>query len=140
MAKIVAVSGYFDPIHPGHLQYFVEAKALGDKLLVIVNNDQQAILKKGKPFMPMWDRIQIIEALKMVDIVVPSIDKDGTVCESLALYRPHVFAKGGDRDKNNTPEFAVCDGLKIEFIDNIGGMKVKSSSGYINAWHKQGIA
>ena len=74
MSKIVCVSGYFDPIHVGHLEYFKKSKQLGDKLMVIVNNDDQAVLKKGKAFMPADERIKLIEEFKCVDIVVKSID------------------------------------------------------------------
>ncbi len=80
MAKkiIVATSGYFDPLHVGHIECFEKAKALGDKLIVIVNTDEQAIMKKGFVFMPLKERMKIIESLKMVDKVIPSIDKDTT--------------------------------------------------------------
>ena len=74
MSKIVCVSGYFDPIHVGHLEYFKKSKELGDKLMVIVNNDEQAILKKGKPFMPADERVNLIREFRCVDIVVKSID------------------------------------------------------------------
>ena len=95
--KIVAVSGYFDPIHVGHLEYLKMSKKLGDKLVVIVNNNDQCVLKKGKPFMDENDRLEIVKSLKMVDEVFLSIDKDKTVCASLEAIKPHVFANGGDR-------------------------------------------
>ena len=81
--KIVAVSGYFDPIHVAHLEYLKMSKKLGDKLVVIVNNNYQCILKKGKPFMDEKDRLEIVKSLEMVDEVFLSIDKDKTVCASL---------------------------------------------------------
>ena len=80
--KRVAVSGYFDPIHIGHLEYLKLAKELGDKLVVIVNNNYQCALKKGKPFMDELDRVEIVRSLEMVDEVFLSIDKDKTVCAS----------------------------------------------------------
>ena len=93
MSKIVCVSGYFDPIHVGHLEYFKKSKVLGDKLLVIVNNDEQAVLKKGKPFMPVDERIKLIKEFKCVDIVVKSIDTDRTVCKTLAILEPTMFPR-----------------------------------------------
>src|SRR6056300_1616601 len=94
--KIVCVSGYFDPIHVGHIEYFKKSKEIGDKLMVIVNNDHQAELKKGKSFMPCEERIAIIKELACVDIVVPSIDTDRTVCKTLATIqpKPHFFCNG----------------------------------------------
>ena len=80
--KIVCVSGYFDPFHVGHLEYLERAKSLGTFLIVIVNNDDQAVLKKKKPFMPCEERCLILSALKCVDMVAPSIDKDRTVCKN----------------------------------------------------------
>ena len=88
--KIVAVSGYFDPIHVGHLEYLKMSKKLGDKLVVIVNNNYQCILKKGKPFMDENDRLEIVKSLEMVDEVFLSIDKDKTVCASLAVSYTHL--------------------------------------------------
>ena len=78
--KTVAVSGYFDPIHVGHLEYLKLSKELGDRLVVIVNNNHQCVLKKGKPFMDEDDRVKIVRSLKMVDEVFLSIDYDKTVC------------------------------------------------------------
>ena len=79
----VAIYGYFDPIHIGHLELIEKAKALGDYLIVIVNNDNQAVLKKGKPFMKQEERMKIVQAIKGVDEVFLSIDKDRSVCKSL---------------------------------------------------------
>ena len=89
--KIVCVSGYFDPIHVGHIEYFKKSKQIGDKLMVIVNNDDQAVLKKGKPFMKCDERIKIISELKCVDYVVKSIDDDRTVCKTLETVNPKPF-------------------------------------------------
>ncbi|MEK6890457.1 MAG: adenylyltransferase/cytidyltransferase family protein [Nanoarchaeota archaeon] len=90
---IVATSGYFDPLHIGHIQCLELAKKLGDKLIVIVNNDKQAALKKGKEFMPFKERVEIIKSIKWVDEVFPSIDEDRTVCKSLEAIRPDILAK-----------------------------------------------
>ena len=93
MSKTIAVSGYFDPIHVGHLDYLEMSKKLGDKLVVIVNNNNQCVLKKGKPFMDEHDRVRIVAALDIVDEVFLSIDTDKTVCKSLEAIKPDVFRK-----------------------------------------------
>ena len=125
--KRVAVSGYFDPIHVGHLEYLKLAKKLGDKLVVIVNNDQQCVLKKGKSFMSEADRVEIVEALSVVDEVFLSIDKGRSVCDSLAAVKPDIFANGGDRHTNEVPESVICKKYNIEMIDGLGS-KTRSSS------------
>ena len=129
MSKIVCVSGYFDPIHVGHLEYFKKSKQIGDKLMVIVNNDEQAILKKGKPFMPVDERIQIIKELKCVDIVVKSIDLDRTVCKTLSKVspKPDFFCNGGDQNNNTIPETDICKKRNIKLMDGFGN-KIQSSS------------
>ena len=104
----VAVSGYFDPIHIGHLDYLELAKKLGDKLVVIVNNNHQCKLKKGKPFMDELDRIRIVESRGFVDEVFLSIDSDRSVCKSLEEIKPDIFANGGDRATSEVPESVVC--------------------------------
>jgi len=91
----VVVSGYFDPIHIGHIEYLRLAKQLGDKLIVILNNDEQAKLKKGKPFMLLEERKKILEAIKYVDEIFISIDSDKSVCKSLEKIKPDIFAKRG---------------------------------------------
>ena len=125
--KRVAVSGYFDPIHVGHLEYLKLAKKLGDKLVVIVNNNKQCVLKKGKPFMDQADRIEIVRCLKMVDEVFLSVDNDKTVCQSLKLVKPDIFANGGDRSTKEVPESSVCKKYNIKMIDGLGD-KIRSSS------------
>jgi len=125
---VVAVSGGFDPVHIGHIRYLKEAKKLGDKLLVILNTDDFLIRKKGKPFMVFDERQEILEAIRWVDEVVPSVDTDQTVCESLRYYRPDIFAKGGDRTLNNIPERDVCTELGIKMVFGVGGAKIQSSS------------
>ena len=125
--KRVAVSGYFDPIHVGHLEYLKLAKELGDKLVVIVNNNHQCVLKKGKPFMDEADRVEIIKALEIVDEVFLSIDQDKSVCASLERIKPNIFANGGDRHTGEVPETAVCKTNNIKIVDGLGG-KIRSSS------------
>ena len=126
---IVAASGYFDPLHVGHIEYLERAKALGDKLIVIVNNDKQAKLKKGDSFMNEVDRLKIIKSLKCVDEAFISIDVDNTVCGSLRLCLPKIFTNGGDRKEGEIPEAGVCEELGIEMVDGLGE-KVRSSSDY----------
>jgi len=124
--KIVAASGYFDPIHVGHIEYLEKAKELGDKLIVIVNNDKQAKLKKGLSFMKQDDRMKIVESLKVVDEVFLSIDDDITVCKSLEKINPDIFAKGGDRHSEEIPENKICTAMGIKIIDKLGE-KIESS-------------
>ena len=125
--KVVAISGYFDPIHVGHLEYINMAKKLGDKLVVIVNNNYQCELKKGKPFMDEKDRVTIVSNLKNVDEVFLSIDKDKTVCASLQKIKPDIFANGGDRKNYEIPESVICKKYDIKIIDGLGE-KIRSSS------------
>ena len=125
--KKVCVSGYFDPLHIGHLEYINKAKELGDYLVVIVNNNSQCILKKGKFFMDEKDRVEIVKNLKSVDEVFLSIDKDKTVSKSLEKLKPSVFANGGDRKNYEIPESKICKEHGIEIIDGLGD-KIRSSS------------
>ena len=125
--KKVAISGYFDPIHVGHLEYIEMSKKLGDYLVVIVNNNKQCVLKKGKPFMDETDRMKIVKAIKWVDEVFLSVDEDGTVCESLEKIKPDVFTNGGDRHNTECPEAVVCRKYEIELLDGMGD-KIRSSS------------
>lgn len=141
--KIAITSGYFNPIHPGHIECFRLAKQLENvnELCVIVNNDHQALLKRGvTSFQNEKDRMSIVSSIKWVDNVFLSRDKDLTVCQTLrdvvSYYRAvnhryeFVFAKGGDRFSNNTPEKIVCDELGIQLIDGLGA-KTHNSSDYI---------
>ena len=123
----VAVSGYFDPIHIGHLEYLRMAKDLGDSLVVIVNNNYQCKLKKGKHFMDENDRVEIVKALRLVDEVFLSIDNDRTVCKSLEEIKPDIFANGGDRATSEVPETPVCKKFNIKMVDGLGD-KIRSSS------------
>ncbi len=133
--KVVMVSGGFDPVHIGHVRMFQEAKKLGDKLIVVINNDNWLRLKKGYAFMPEHERKEIIEAFDPVDEVILTGHRENTkdisVCEELRRIRPHVFANGGDRkpDGDPVPEVVVCKELGIEMVYNVGyGGKVQSSS------------
>ena len=125
--KKVAISGYFDPIHVGHLEYIEMSKKLGDYLIVIVNNNKQCVLKKGKPFMDEMDRMKIVKAIKWVDEVFLSVDQDGTVCKSLKKIKPDIFTNGGDRHNKECPEAVVCRKYGIELFDGLGD-KIRSSS------------
>lgn len=125
--KKVAISGYFDPIHVGHLEYIELSKKLGDYLIVIVNNNHQCVLKKGKPFMDEKDRIKIVEAIEWVDEVFLSIDMDKTVCKSLEAIKPNIFTNGGDRTNEEIPESMVCKKYGIDILDGLG-KKIRSSS------------
>ncbi|MFA5931082.1 MAG: adenylyltransferase/cytidyltransferase family protein [archaeon] len=129
---IVCASGYFDPLHKGHVEYLELAKKLGTKLIVIVNNDRQATIKKGKSYMNEEERMMIVKALRCVDEVFLSIDADKTVCKSLETIKPTIFAKGGDRFAGEIPESAVCKKLGIKIIDGLGE-KVQSSSSILKS-------
>jgi cytidyltransferase-like protein len=131
--RLIITSGYFDPLHAGHIECFKLAKEIGGRLVVILNNDNQAILKKGKIFMPYGERKSIIEAIRYVDEVFDCIDEDKSVCKSIeSLAQKYcgnemVFAKGGDRFSYEVPEARICRELGIEIIDNLG-KKIQSSS------------
>ena len=125
--NIVAVSGYFDPIHVGHLEYLELAKKIGDYLIVIVNNDFQTSLKKGKSFMNENDRVEIVSAIRCVDEVFLSIDEDSSVCKSLEHIKPDIFANGGDRKLDEIPETKVMKKYNIKMVDGLG-KKIRSSS------------
>lgn len=141
---IVAVSGGFDPIHIGHIRMFKKAKALGDKLIVILNNDNWLKKKKGYAFMPQKERKEIIENIKWVDKVVLTTHKpdpqDMSVCKDLAKLKPDIFANGGDRKRGNVPEDLVCEKYGIKMAFNIGnGGKIQSSSWLLEKYGKRKI-
>lgn len=125
---VVAVSGYFNPLHVGHLDMIRMARKLGDRLVAIVNSDYQVQLKGSVPFMSERDRLKIVAALRDVDEVFLSIDKDKSVCKSLAKIKPDIFANGGDRKSfGDVPEYPVCQKLKIQMVDGLG-RKIRASS------------
>lgn len=131
--KVVAVSGGFDPLHVGHVRMFDEAKKLGDKLVVIINNDNWLRQKKGFVFMPEAERAEVIKGYQAVDEVIVTEhtpnDPDTTVCKALEKLHPDIFANGGDRGSTNTPEANLCQQLGIEMTYNVGaGGKMQSSS------------
>ena len=137
MNKIVITSGYFNPVHKGHLELFYNAKEVGD-VWVIVNNDHQRKLKGSKEFMLEDERLEIITALKVVDIALLSMDKDKTQCATLKYIGENYgdthqlyFANGGDQDNNTIPEVDVCNEFNITLIDGLG-TKIQSSSWLLN--------
>lgn len=140
MSKVVVVSGGFDPLHHGHVRLFKEAKSIGDKLVVILNNDNWLKSKKGYVFMPEQFRAEVIEAIKYVDgvYITEHLEKDidMSVCEAIRDISPSIFANGGDRFRDNIPEAAVCEELGIEMVFNVGGEKVASSSDLVE-WSKE---
>lgn len=126
----MAVSGYFDPIHIGHIRYLAEAKKLGTKLMVILSRDGQCIKKKGYVFMSYMERKEILESIRYVDEVVPNLDTDTSCAKSLEFLKPDIFIKGGDRNSKNIPqaEIDVAKKLGIKIVYGAGGGKIQSSS------------
>jgi cytidyltransferase-like protein len=124
---IVAASGYFDPLHIGHIEYLKQARGLGDKLVVILNTGAQAKLKKGYEFMPFAERKAILAEFPFIDEITDCIDEDDTVSATLRQLQPHIFAKGGDRVEGEIPESPVCREYGIQIVDGLGE-KVQSSS------------
>ncbi len=134
----MVVSGYFNPVHIGHIDYLQAARKLGDSLVVIVNNDLQVSIKGSKPFMPLEERLVIVEALGCVTNAVPSIDDDGSVVKTIKklwnkyscdyFFDSMTFANGGDRKSDNIPEYDICEELGIKLAFNVGGGKTQSSS------------
>lgn len=138
---IVAVSGGFDPLHIGHVRMFGEAKKLGDKLVVILNNDNWLKKKKGYVFMNEQERKEVVEALSAVDEVVLTKHQensaDMSVCNELLALKPHIFANGGDRVLKNIPEVAACRAIGCKMVFNMGaGGKVQSSSWLVANYEK----
>lgn len=134
----VIVSGYFSPIHIGHLDMIESGAKLGDTLIVIVNNNAQQLIKKGKVIIDEDDRLRIVNALKTVDHAFIAVDEDRTVCASLALaaekFTDHrlIFANGGDREPGFVPEADVCAEYGIEMVFGLGGTEKADSSSRIN--------
>lgn len=136
--KAIIVSGYFNPIHKGHLEYFNKAKELADELFVIVNNDYQRKLKGSKEFQNEEERVIIVSNIKSVDKVILSIDNDRSVCSTIRkIFEDHknnyefTFANGGDQNNQTSPEIIVCEELGIAAIDGLGD-KIQSSSWLLN--------
>ena len=134
MKKAIVVSGYFNPLHKGHIEYFLNAKKHGDRLFVIVNSDYQRKIKGSKEFMNEEERIFILNQLKIVDKTFISIDKDRSVCETIKLIHNKYslkydlcFANGGDQTNDLIPEKPICEKLNIKLIDKLGS-KIQSSS------------
>jgi cytidyltransferase-like protein len=136
--KGIIVSGYFNPLHKGHIEYFQKAKAIGDRLFVIVNSDFQRKLKGSREFQDEKERKLIIDNIRLVDMSFISIDEDRTVIETIRLIHSQyskdyelAFANGGDQNNNTSPERPVCEELGIELIDGLGE-KIQSSSWLLN--------
>jgi len=139
--RVVAISGFFNPLHIGHIDYISAARNLGDYLIVIVNSDDQVEMKGSVPFMNQDDRLTIIRNIKGVDRSIIAIDDDGSVCNTLReefnrlqndpFFEDMIFANGGDRKKGYVPESVLEDELGIVMVYNIGGGKIQSSSDLI---------
>ena len=134
MKKAIIVSGYFNPLHKGHIDYFRSAKEKADFIIVILNNDRQRALKRSKEFMLEDERAIILRELRVIDEVFISVDTDKTVCKSIEKVHS-IFSKkfklffgnGGDQNNKTSPEVPVCNRLGIELIDGLGS-KIQSSS------------
>ncbi|MDA0345691.1 MAG: adenylyltransferase/cytidyltransferase family protein [Proteobacteria bacterium] len=136
--KAIIVSGYFNPIHKGHIEYFHSAREFADKLIVIVNNDYQRQLKGSKEFMKEDERVMIVKELEIVDFVFLSIDKTKDVSlsikkisEELSYQYELLFGNGGDQNNETIPEAKICKDLNIKLIDGLGD-KIQSSSWLLN--------
>ena len=136
--KAIIVSGYFNPIHKGHLEYFQNAKKNADELFVIVNSDFQRELKGSKAFQEEEERMIIVNSIKGVDKAILSIDKDRTVCKTIEKIAEEFskeyelsFANGGDQNNDTIPEKPICKKLGVTLIDGLGD-KIQSSSWLLN--------
>ena len=146
--RVIVISGYFNPIHRGHIDYIASARNLGDFLVVIVNNDEQVKIKGSTPFMDQDERLEIVRNIKGVDRAVISIDDDGTVCQTIRqeyyrltddpFFTAMAFANGGDRNSDTTPEYEFCKKNNIEMLWGIGGKnKANSSSWILKKWKER---
>ncbi len=142
--KVVIVSGYFNPVHSGHISLFEDAKMLGDKLVVILNNDKQVKVKGHFPFMDEKERKRIISAISYIDLVYLSIDENRSVCKTIEEiynllskeYDEFIFANGGERKKDSLPEYDACTRLGIKMLFDVGGYRKQSSSWLIENTRK----
>ncbi len=135
--KVVVISGGFDPVHIGHVRLMKEARALGDELIVLINNDNWLFKKKGYVFMDQHERKEIIESFACVSKAVFTSHgrnpKDMSVSKDLLKIKPDIFANGGDRVSENTPENLICARIGSKMVFNVGqGGKVQSSSWLVN--------
>ena len=143
--KLVLVTGGFDPLHSGHIEYFKEAKKLGDKLVVGLNSDEWLTRKKGRPFMPFQERLALLTEMTIVDDVMSFDDSDDSACgaiyKTLATHGDIkvIFANGGDRTDANIPEMTTyADAYNVEFVFGVGGSnKMNSSSWILDEWKTQ---
>jgi D-beta-D-heptose 7-phosphate kinase/D-beta-D-heptose 1-phosphate adenosyltransferase len=136
--KVWATSGGFDPMHVGHLRCLLDTAALasmeGGVTVVIVNSDGFLLRKKGYAFMPLEERMEIIDGVRGVDYVVPWDDGSQTVVGAIDVLKPNYFTKGGDRDAaQNVPEFDLCLKIRCDVIFSVGGGKIQSSSDLVSA-------
>jgi D-beta-D-heptose 7-phosphate kinase/D-beta-D-heptose 1-phosphate adenosyltransferase len=143
MPRLVLITGGFDPVHSGHIEYINAAKSLGDYLFIGLNSDDWLAQKKGKPFMPWHERHMILANLRSVDDVFAFNDNDGTAIDAIRTIREAnpdctiIFANGGDRTKENIPEMN-CGVDDIEFVFGVGGSDKKNSSSWIlNKWNEK---
>ena len=134
--RVVIVSGGFDPIHSGHIEHFKEAKKLGDILIVGLNSDEWLTRKKGKPFLPINERLAVVKSMRMVDSAVAFNDDDNSsislIKQALVLFDDVLFANGGDRTQDNIPEIDVFDkDPRVQFAFGVGGTHKQNSSSWI---------
>ncbi|MDP3993690.1 MAG: adenylyltransferase/cytidyltransferase family protein [Candidatus Doudnabacteria bacterium] len=140
--KVVAISGGFDPVHIGHIDLIRAARALGGRLVAILNNDNWLLQKKGYFFMAEQERKAVLESIRYVDRVIvtghQSKPRDMSVCRELKTIKPDIFANGGDRKADNIPEYELCNRLGIKMVFNVGGGKKQSSSELVRRVKKGG--
>ena len=141
--RVVIVSGGFDPIHSGHINHFIEARKLGDILIVGLNSDEWLTRKKGKPFLPIDERLAVVKSMRMVDSAVAFNDDDNSsislIKQALVLFDDVLFANGGDRTQDNIPEIDAFDkDPRVQFAFGVGGThKQNSSSWILKEWTSQ---
>lgn len=134
--RVVIVSGGFDPIHSGHINHFIEARKLGDILIVGLNSDEWLTRKKGKPFLPIDERLAVVKSMRMVDSAVAFNDDDNSsislIKQALVLFDDVLFANGGDRTQDNIPEIDAFDkDPRVQFAFGVGGTHKQNSSSWI---------